>query len=230
MKMRVLIAVTLLVSVAVSAQAAIKNTKHDLSSLSTGATAKSTNVDQTCSFCHAPHNAGTNKLLWNRTAASGTMSIYTSFNTQAMRTALGAGNNTLGGDSSSLLCLSCHSLTTTAAVVSGSNNGSTGNSGTMHATTLGMNNLTNDHPVGINYNAAITPSNGGLVATSVDASGNNVVTNAGTTLRLFKSGAGGAYTLECATCHDVHGNALGYGKFLAANPAQSTICTTCHIK
>jgi cytochrome c2 len=229
MKMRVLVATTLLVSLAVSAQAAIKNTKHDLSRLSTGATAKSANVDQTCSFCHAPHNAGTNKLLWNRTAATGTMSIYTSFNTQAMRTALGDTNNTLGGESSSLLCLSCHSLTTTTAVVSGSNNGSTGETGTMKAATLGMNNLTNDHPVGIDYSKAITPANGGLRTATTGATG-NTVDNAGVSLRLFKSNAGGAYTLECATCHDVHGNALGYGKFLAADPGQSTICTTCHIK
>lgn len=226
MKTRVLLAVTLLVSMAVSAQAAIKNTKHDLSSLSTGATAKSSNVDQTCSFCHAPHNAGTNKLLWNRNPVAATMFIYTSFNTVNMRNAIGNTINTLGGDSSSLLCLSCHSLGTTAAVISGSNNGSTGETGSMKAATLNMNNLTNDHPVGIDYDKAQVEA----TATGLVPSASGVVTNAGVSLRLFKSTNGGSSSMECATCHDVHGNALGYGKFLAADPAQSKICTTCHVK
>lgn len=234
MKSRVLLAVTLLVGLAVSAQAAtIAGTKHDLSSAITSVNSvHSTDQNQTCAFCHAPHNASTNKLLWSRTAVAGTMSIYTSYNTGAMRLALT--QSTLGTDSSSLLCLSCHSLATAAAVINGTANSKGGTPaaytpGTFPALTGNMNNLTNDHPVGINYDAAFTPSAGGLVASSGTGT---VVGPGGTggtgTLRLFKSAVSGTSTMECASCHSVHDNTNG--KFLALQNNQSNLCRVCHVK
>lgn len=237
MKTRVLLAATLLVGVAVSAQASIVGTKHDLSSANPNATTntiQSQTQDQTCAFCHAPHNAVTNKLLWNRNAVVGggaSMKIYTSYNTTQMRNAIGNTINALGDDSSSLLCLSCHSLTTADDIITNTANSKggtlmTGYTGNYPAVTGSMSDLRSDHPVGIDYSLAQAQA----TATGLILQVNGTVTNAGTTLRLFKSLNGGDNSMECATCHDVHGNALGYGKFLAADPAGSKICTTCHVK
>lgn len=235
MKTKVLLAVTLLAGLAASAQAAtIVGTKHDLSMSNNAAgTIHSTTQNQTCVFCHAPHNAITNKLLWNRNYLAGSgMKIYTSFNTSAMRTALGATNNSLGDDSSSLLCLSCHSIATGSAATivtnTANNKGGTdsGNVGAWATVTGGMSNLTNDHPVGIAYDAAITPSAGGLKAVATVTSTTVTATDGG--LRLFKSSVGGSNTMECASCHSVHDNANT--KFLAKSNANSGLCVTCHIK
>jgi len=224
MKTKVLLAAGLLVGFAASAQAAsIVGTKHDLSSTG-GSTLRSSTQNQTCVFCHAPHNATTNKLLWNRTAISGaTIKIYTSYNTGAMRTALT--QSALSDDSTSLLCLSCHSLTTADAVINNTSNtkGGTpaGYSGTTFPTvTGGMDNLTNDHPVGINYDAAQTVATAtGLVASTGGKVG---------TLRLFKSSVSSTSTMECASCHNVHDNTNG--KFLAVSNSGSALCVICHVK
>lgn len=222
---KVLLAVTLVAGMAAAAQAGtIVGTKHDLSSGNTGANSiHSTSTNQTCVFCHAPHNAVTAKLLWNRNAVSGaTMKIYTSYNTSAMRTALK--QSTLGNDSSSLLCLSCHSLTTAAAVITNTVGGGAwltdaGANSTFPSRTGGMTDLTKDHPVGIDYDAAYGVATAtGLVASSGGKVG---------TLRLFKSAVANN-TMECASCHSVHDNANG--KFLAKSNSQSALCVTCHVK
>lgn len=226
MKTKVLLAVGLLAGIAASAQAAsIVNTKHDLSSgISSANSVHSTTQNQTCVFCHAPHNAVTNKLLWNRNALVGsTMKIYTSYNTGAMRSALS--QSALGDDSSSLLCLSCHSLTAAADVITNTANSKGGTSvsytgSTFPSVTGGMDNLTNDHPVGINYDAAQTVATAtGLVASSGGKVG---------VLRLFKSAVSGSSSMECASCHNVHDNS--YGKFLALSNSQSALCVVCHVK
>lgn len=224
---KVLLAVTLVAGMAAAAQAAsIVGTKHDLSSGNTGANSiHSTSTNQTCVFCHAPHNAVTAKLLWNRNAVSGaTMKIYTSYNTSAMRAKLT--QNSLGNDSSSLLCLSCHSLSTAEAVVTNTTGGSAwltdkGSNSTFPSKTGNMTDLTNDHPVGIDYDAAYSVDTAGLKASS----GGKVGT-AG--LRLFKSNVSGTSTMECASCHSVHDNQNG--KFLAISNNQSSLCIQCHVK
>lgn len=220
---KVLLAVTLLAGFAASAQAAqtIIGTKHDLSNGITAANSlHSQDQNQTCVFCHTPHNAVTNKLLWNRNAIAGSgMKIYTSYNTAGMRGALT--QNTLTDDSTSLLCLSCHSLGVAANVISNTANSkggtiAAGYAGTFPSVTGNMTNLTNDHPVGIDYSAAIPQSSGGLKALGSIG-----------TLRLFKSSVSNN-TMECASCHQVHDNTNG--KFLAMPNANSALCVTCHIK
>lgn len=227
-KTRVLLAAALLVGLATSAQAtSIINSKHDLASGSTGATIKSTNQNQTCVFCHTPHNAQINKLLWNRinNPVAANMKIYTSYNTGAMRTALT--QNALTSDSSSLLCLSCHSIATAniTQVVTLSGTGNVAGTGTAQwsSRTGNMSDLTNDHPVGISYAAA----QGVATATGLVAPTGSTVVNGARTLRLFKAN-GGTTQLECASCHSVHDSANG--KFLAINNAGSNLCTTCHVK
>lgn len=224
---KVLLAATALVGFAASAQAlTIVNTKHDLSSNGGATSIRTLGTNQTCVFCHAPHNAAVNKLLWNRvnTPAGTTMKIYTSFNTTAMRTALGAANNSLADNSNSLLCLSCHALGTVQAIFDNVKNPTgltaTASVGVWSSRTGNMTNLTNDHPVGIDYSAAAaTATTTALVAPS----GGKV---AGL-LRLFQSDSG-TNQMECASCHSVHDNT--YGKFLATTNSGSNLCRTCHVK
>jgi predicted CXXCH cytochrome family protein len=236
MKTKVLLAVAVLAGLATSAQAAsIVGSKHDLSSTNGKPNSiYATNQNQTCVFCHAPHNALTNKLLWNRTTTGmpGTMAIYTSYNTGAMRSALS--QSTLGTDSSSLLCLSCHSLSTAAQIIANVQSStvlvSNGENTSFPSRTGNMNNLTNDHPVGINYDAAFGVAGAtGLVASASTVAGQTVggLVSAGG-LRLFKSNVSGTSTMECGTCHSVHDPANG--KFLAKSNSQSALCVTCHVK
>lgn len=236
MKTRVLLAVTLLVGLAASAQAAtIAGTKHDLSTGAAGSV-YTTGTNQTCVFCHAPHNALVNKLLWNRTNTlnSALFNIYTSFNSSAMRT--GAGGNamrtTLNATSTSLLCLSCHSLATAPELVTNTNTitGATIADGTnaagaarWAATTGNMNDLSNDHPVGVNYINFYNADNTALV--QADAS-NDFVGVA--QVRLFNNATTGVGSMECASCHSVHNNTNG--KFLAIPNTSSALCTNCHKK
>lgn len=226
MKTKVLLAASLLVGLAAaSANAAsttIAGTKHDLSSAITNtASIHSNTQNQTCAFCHAAHNATVNKLLWSRTAIANTFTIFTSYNTGTMRAALT--QNGLGNDSTSLLCLSCHSLGTAAAVINGVANSKGGTPETYTGTTFptltgNMGNLTNDHPVGINYAAAQV-----VAGTALTAQGSLPAT-----IRLFKSAVSATATMECASCHSVHDNSNT--KFLAINNDQSALCRACHNK
>ena len=232
MKTKVLLAVTVLAGLAASAQAAtgVATTKHDLSIQTAGSVAIG-GTDQVCVFCHTPHNAIVNKLLWNRKNAlkGSSFAIFTSYNSSGMRTAL-IGSTVLTDTSTSLLCLSCHSLTTTGGLqtntILAAGSTAVDNSNLAAQTrwttkTGSMTNLTNDHPVGINY----------LTAQLADTTGLKPATGTGltsaTALRLF-NGTGGSGIMECASCHLVHDNSKG--KFLAMSNSGSALCIGCHTK
>lgn len=237
MKTKVLLAVTLLAGLAASAQAAsIVGTKHDLSSKNPNLTASSihsTTQNQTCVFCHAPHNSITTKLLWNRSYTQGsTIQIYTSYNSLAVRNAVTT-RTTMEEGSSSLLCLSCHALASAGEVITNTANNKGGSVGTNPGTGLwtdggiagtpgtgatgGMTNLTNDHPVNINYSKVYDAAKTSFVQKATGATVGK--------LRLF--GTSGEI-MECASCHNVHDNSNT--KFLAISNDKSALCVECHSK
>jgi predicted CXXCH cytochrome family protein len=74
-------------------------------------------------------------------------------------------------------------------------------------------NLSNDHPIGFTYDAALVSADPGLVSPAT-------VVTAG--LPLFSS------KMECSTCHGVHDNTNA--PFLRKTNASSALCLTCHIK
>jgi predicted CXXCH cytochrome family protein len=241
MKTKALLVVTLLVGMAASAQAGIVGSKHDLSNDTTRTTSfKSLNQNQTCVFCHTPHSAVTNKLLWNRTNPNtgASFKIYTSYNNPAFRAAGKLTQNALDDNSSSLLCLSCHALGSLAAIMTNTaNNGALGDTtgqGAGRASNgktwtqsggAGLSTtLTNTHPIGIDYAKAVSVDATGLKAMS--GTGTSDPTN-GTKVRFFSS-QNVANSLECASCHTVHEPANGY--FLAASNTGSALCVACHTK
>lgn len=221
-KILFLVATMVAMSTAASA-ASIKNTKHDLSVASTGAFSnaglKGTTTNQICIFCHTPHNPTQNVPLWNRTnPAAGGWTMYESPTLSATATAkLAIG--TFDADSISLFCMSCHDGVTTMGAFS--------NRAGLPAEPLiaipGASNamigidLTDDHPVGFNYNTAATEDTGLKALNTANAALGGSA--------FF--GVGGEM-IECASCHKVHDNAAA--PFLRISNTSSALCLACHDK
>ncbi|RMF45533.1 MAG: hypothetical protein D6751_07200 [Deltaproteobacteria bacterium] len=226
-----LVAAALLASPAFGA---VRNSKHDLSSSSTGASIKSDNVDEVCVFCHTPHAGITGKLapLWNRTAASTTLNATDLYNSVTLE----AGSkpsavSTEVNNSDAPLCLSCHDGASLAGGLANppASNGNnqptftgtdtvTGDADIMDGTAA----LTNDHPIGMDYSVVDGTDNGG--ASFQDESGTAPNLKVGS-LPLY--GTNGV--MWCSTCHDVHNEGAGQ-PFLNISNAGSALCTTCHVK
>lgn len=233
MKKRVLLALALSLSVVSLAQAGIRNSKHDLANSNAGATsikASAASTAQTCQFCHTPHNAIMPKLLWNRTNINTmvTFKVYTSYNNSYMKNDLKAASSnnwSLGSDSVSLLCMSCHSLPT-AGDIFGNTGGHTsdvtaGNDGNWIARTGNWSDLTKSHPVGISYTAAAGSTGGGAAFVAK-------ATAALKTPLFITNGVSNGDSMECGSCHAVH-DPTNY-PFLRMNNTGSALCLNCHIK
>lgn len=224
----VMIAMVSIMMAAQLAKAGVKNSKHDLSSGSTGAVYKTTNgTDQICVFCHTPHFASaTTQPLWNRTASGATYQMYTN----AVSTSLDmtVATNPQGV---SAACLSCHDGTVAFDSLinypgSGKDAPTTpwtwdadGNTMTLAispAAMLGFD-MRNDHPISVTYD------------TSKDAAFAAIAAGKVGTLPLYGASKD---QMECASCHNVHepGTAGTTAPFLRVSNAGSALCLTCHVK
>jgi predicted CXXCH cytochrome family protein len=125
--------------------------------------------------------------------------------------------------STSKLCLSCHDGT----VAVNSFGGTTGTTFLSGGDNLGTA-LTNDHPIGFTYDAALVTADGALqpITTAVTI-GSGTKTKVGTIAsNLLYAGK-----MECASCHDVHNTfTAASGKLVKVSMASSALCTTCHAK
>lgn len=224
--------VTCLVLIAAVAFAGIANTKHNLTATG-GQTTRTTDATATlCGFCHIPHGGNTSVAglpLWARSTPTGPYTVYG---------ASGAGSNgtTLSGTTVnatpgtfSLTCLSCHDGTISLGTIVKNGVSTTYNmtgnvdangklvddSNTTAYNPLIGTDLTNDHPVGLQYRGTAATYAGLINAV------NGVVAN--------KYPLYGASTdqLECASCHDPHReDTNGQTKFLRG--ANATLCQDCH--
>lgn len=267
-----------------SVSAGIADTRHNLGS-GPGPAGRN-NVSDTaevCVFCHTPHGADINAPapLWNKRLGAagvppggGTYITYDTLQTPSLDGTVAA----VG--SISMACLSCHDGTQAMDNVinaPGSGGvladgggvdgraytwaGSSVNAAGRLSSGAGLlgTDLSNDHPIGIQY------CGGGLSGTGTAVSGtcrdgdftalqtqtinNNQVFwvetgGAGkqrTDLPLYQRASGGLGPLvECASCHDPHvssGQAgpIGTGQssgetFLRISNASSAVCTACHVK
>lgn len=216
-----------LVAIASTASAlSIVNTKHDLSTTSTATftapLTKSATTNQICIFCHTPHNPTQPVPLWNRTNPDATG--WTMYNSPTISTTakakLATGN--FDADSISLFCMSCHDGVTTmgafsnhadlgadaTGVIPGTSKANIGDTGK---------DLSNDHPVGFNYNTAAT-----------EDTGLHTLTDAQTALGGSAFFGSSGQMIECASCHKVHDNAAP--PFLRKTNAASALCLACHDK
>ena len=159
-----------------------------------------------CIVCHAAHDADLSVAaeapLWNHEITTSTFLEYSS----------GTLDGTVTNDlnTTSKLCLSCHDGT----VALDSFGGATGTE-LMTGGALLSTDLTNDHPVSIDYNVTDT---GLFPVGSASGLGSTIDSDL-----LF----GG--NVECASCHDVHDTA-GNAALLRIDNAGSALCLTCHNK
>lgn len=171
---------------------------------------------QICVACHAPHNTAViaDAPLWNHASSVATYTVYASSTTNATIAQPG---------STSKLCLSCHDGT----VAVNSFGGTTGTTFLTGTDSMGIN-LTNDHPIGFTYDAALVTADGALnpITTAVTI-GSGAKTRVGTIASNMLYGG----KMECASCHDVHNTFTATtGKLAKVSMASSALCTTCHAK
>lgn len=230
--------VSIMLLITSTLQAAIINTKHNLSTSGVG-TIKATGEQEVCVFCHIPHSIQTGTALWNRSMPASTYTMYNSDYLRRMSypTPAALGNTVGSPGTLSRQCLSCHDGTVAVGsvyLVRGTLLGSTqiamngvNPDGTMASSAAGYigSDLRGHHPVGIEYNHLITKNFGSgtrpieLLATP-DAA-----------IKLYTYS--GKQYVECSSCHDPH---TENGKFLrysaGANHGANVYgtCTSCHDK
>jgi len=224
----------------------IDATKHDL----TGG-----GVSEICVFCHTPHgaNAAVETPLWNKLASSATYTTYDSTTIDGDILAVG---------SVSIACLACHDGSqSTDVVINGPGPGNASSSGVAlrgggrfldpdQSFTLGTD-LSNDHPIGIQYGGfGATPADpdfrtagsvpGLQVATIngrqrwwIDTTGGVNGLREKTDMILYtrdntaNGGAAEEPFVECASCHDPH---VENPVFLRTSNTNSALCLACHVK
>lgn len=223
MKKVLLLTVVALLTAGTAMAGMIKNSKHNLSTTGSGPYISTTAGSEICIFCHAPHNPAKNVPLWNRTDP--TQTTFTFYNSTTINMAQGAAG-ALSTNSISKFCLSCHDGI--SGLWSNVSN-QFGKTYTMNRATM-MNspaaigvggNLANDHPVNIQYDAAL-----GGGATEF----NSVAIVEGKGVRFFYDASVGAGIplVECGSCHDPHKTT--FGKFLRRTNDSSSLCLACHAK
>lgn len=171
---------------------------------------------QVCVLCHAPHNTAViaDAPLWNHTTTAATYTVYAS---STMNSTVGQPGST------SKLCLSCHDGT----VAVNSFGGSVGTEMVGGKKNLGTV-LTNDHPIGITYDAALVTADGALAPITKSVTIGSAAKNRVGTIESNMLYGG---KLECASCHDVHNTFTATTAGLVkVTVAASALCTTCHTK
>jgi hypothetical protein len=225
----IVLAVALCLSMATIAMAGVSGSPHDPR---VAGTAGPSQITQVCESCHAPHNNFTlaNGFLWNRNRDH----ITTAFTTYASPTQDMATDASLLGYQSRL-CFSCHDglaadvnqiprypLTATTAD---------------WTITVGSwaaldTDLSNDHPVGFQFNSTLDKGSSGL-NTLVNSTTAITGFNNATIFPLFPVGTTTG-TFQCSTCHTVHDTATYAGKgvsevyFLRTGNIASFMCAECH--
>jgi predicted CXXCH cytochrome family protein len=170
-------------------------------------------TSEICIVCHTPHNANItvpNTPLWNHAltqTASFTLYSSSTFN----------GASSIGQpDASSKLCLSCHDGT---VALENFGTTTTGTHFIGGIDNLGTD-LSNDHPISFDYDAALAAADPGLFNPNTTQSGLG-----GTISSTMLFGG----KMQCASCHDVH-NSGGVNHLLLKSNTASALCLTCHNK
>ncbi len=179
----------------------IDSTKHNLSVSGTG-DITATGESEICIFCHTPHNSSPQMPLWNRNNLGQVYTPYTSSTIDGL-----PGQPT----GSSLLCLSCHDGTIALGdlisrdapiAMTGGLAGRRARLGT---------DLSDDHPVSIEFTEALAVADGRLKSPS-------------TLTEEVKLDASGM--VQCTSCHNPHKD--DYGKFLVMSDQRGALCMSCH--
>ena len=230
----------------VMAQGTIAGSPHDLAGGNAG------DNNEVCVYCHTPHAARTDieAPLWNKPATGSTYTSYDSSTVDGTILAVG---------SVSIACLTCHDGTQGVDVVingPGSGPGTMPSSGAANNIGTDLSNLgvdlTNDHPIGIQYGGfdpgggVIDPdfrttTGGYLQSASINGATRwwvNTETTPNTNrdktdmiLYTRDNGGNAQPFVECASCHDPHlGGTDNPVNFMRISNAGSAVCLACHVK
>ena len=235
--------------------AAITNTKHDLSNVntlvSTRSAAGATGSDQTCIFCHTPHRATVQALIWNRAPTA--VAAYTWG--AEVRTNAGTTLATTLNDKSKV-CLSCHDGSISLGQVANSNGaaatfamvGNVNASGQLTGGSVmgAAGAMSGNHPVSIPYPMTLGSTYNGITSqvnttaeladyvttstTCTNSTGACTASTDGAFVNLYQPATGVGLGIECGSCHDVHNKYPGNTYFLRVSTASSRICKACHVK
>ena len=206
--------------------------------------------ERVCAFCHTPHHAYQDAdpnayyPLWSRQLDTESFDPYTSPTVNASDyyyadIAVGP----------TRLCMTCHdgsiapdqhyNFDGIVAPLSG-------DSWNQAGVGAGDNKLTDDHPLGFNYNeVAAGPATGVPTSLAVEAYEDPWIREAASGALLYAGNGFGMKVVDrlyqgqymtCATCHDVHNRmnedepAASANYLVLAPQADSALCLTCHIK
>ena len=160
-------------------------------------------LTEICQPCHTPHRAQAGAdSLWNHTLPAGTsFTMYPQSSVDGLVDPV--------PNEESLMCLGCHDGVTGID----SYGGATGNLNFTSADpeNIGQD-LSNDHPISIDYDLAGYHGGHGLKDLSNLGHGANPI--------LYNN------KVECASCHSVHGSANPY--LLRVDNTDSALCLACH--
>jgi len=184
------------------AQMRVADTVHNLSVSGPGQIKSQTN-SRICVFCHTPHRPGKGPGLWNRRTGDITTPYDSSTTTVVPDQPTG----------SSAICLSCHDGTIALGEVL--NPGKSHMAPDLRNTFLKGRanfgtNLSNHHPIGFKYQAAL------------DLSGAELAPSQGINVPLDDG------LVQCTTCHDPHSSR--YPPFLVKSGLNGELCTSCHVQ
>ena len=268
------------ITVSQHAYAGIADTRHNLGSQANAIAGRNqvsvADTAEICVFCHTPHHSQSGAggpPLWNKNLTG--LPVGGSYTTYTTATSSTIDGEVLGVGSVSIACLSCHDGTQAMDNIinapgsggldttGGGQNGLayTWTGATVDNVTGRLNSgaaligsdLTNDHPIGIQYcGGGITGTattgcrdndfKGGSVAglqtqningtqvwwvdTAVGTAGTRQKTDMILYTRAFVAGTGPS--VECASCHDPHTS--DNPTFLRISNAGSAVCLACHVK
>ncbi len=258
-----LIAAATLTATAAMAATGVANTKHNLAiggPSNVFSAAPASGLTQVCIFCHTPHNAGQNKLLWNKANNSNiNFRLYTS---SATLTNTVKKFSSLPAGSPSLLCLGCHDGKTAMNILHNTTNGvdpvAAGAIGYPAGSRLIP--KQNGQAVPVVMPDPVTDMFTGQTAPAMNIGGpngsagdnltddhpigfsySNAYTDKGVGKGLHDWNGmdskvrffGASKRVECSTCHDPHIDPVAYPNqkpFLVKSNVGSALCLTCHDK
>jgi len=240
----VLILASILVFTGLS-YALLRNTRHNLSASGLGKV-KAVSESMMCEFCHLPHNANPAVPLWNSQTSD---AAYTMYKSEYLQRAGYEAPTALGKFPDvgyrSRFCLSCHDGTVAIGgtyVLKGTKlaapkkilgAGAEGRLPASSGSYLGVD-LSNDHPVGIKYDAGISIHFGKGIRSmelKMPAPSADLKPQKGVKLYPPQSGSIQGY-VECTSCHDPHTENKKFIVLSAANHATAVnrLCDQCHAK
>ena len=261
---RINILATLLLVCSTASYAGITGSPHDLSyennnTNPTGLSGFTQDNGEICVYCHTPHagnTAFTGAPLWNKAdGGTKTYQMYGQTTTGTAGTTIANTSTETSPANPSLACLSCHdgisaidSIVNAPGSGMGTYSAGTNNIVDMLSTKFGGNigqvpgtattgtvvDLSNDHPVSIEYlgtGTATSPASLRATSFTLTSYGDGVAWKGATTISdLLRNG-----NVECGSCHDPHngGNVQGTDtevNFLRHSNTNSNLCIGCHEK